>query len=106
MRVVDFDHEIADRELQLVRPQLAGLIARRERQPGAEIEQDVRGLRDHQLAGLEEGRRERRMPARLPSMSRHHRGHAALRCARRRRSRRRLLQASRTNSPRPWIVGQ
>ncbi len=59
--VVDLDDEVGDRELQLVRPQPHGLVARREPMARAEKEQDVRGLADDELAALEERRRERRM---------------------------------------------
>ena len=60
--VVHLLHEIGDGELKLVRPQPAGLVAVGARPwRGAEILQDVRGLRDQQPAGLEERRRERRL---------------------------------------------
>ena len=54
MGVVDLDHEIGDGELQLVRPQPPRLVARRQVQLRPEIEQNVRGLRDDELAGLED----------------------------------------------------
>src|SRR5437762_3443466 len=61
MRVADLHHQIRDRELQLMRPQLPGFVLRREAEPRPEIEQDIRGLRDDALAGFQDRRRERRM---------------------------------------------
>ena len=46
MGVVNFQHKIRDRELQLMHPQLCGLGLRRQAMAGAEIEQDVGGLAD------------------------------------------------------------
>ena len=54
-------HEIGDGELELVDPEPALLVLRREGVARTEILEDVRGLRDHQPAGLEERRRKRRM---------------------------------------------
>jgi hypothetical protein len=54
-------HQIGDRELQLVRPQLPVFGLRREAVPPAEVEQNVRGLRDDELPSLEEWRSERRI---------------------------------------------
>ena len=58
MAIVNFDDEIGERELQLMRPQPAGFRARREIVPLAEEQQDIGGLADDELAGLEERRRE------------------------------------------------
>ena len=72
---MDLRHEVGDGELQLVHPQFAGLCLRRQPMATAEIEQDVCGLGDHQLAGLQERRRKRRRAlARLRHP--HHFGHA------------------------------
>jgi len=54
MGVVNFRHEIGNGELQLVHPQLSGFRLRRQPVARAEIEQDVGGLPDHELAGFEE----------------------------------------------------
>src|SRR5262245_2051063 len=59
MGVVDLDHEVGDGKLQLMGPQASGLVAGNKPKPWAEVEQDVRGLGDDELAGLEERRRER-----------------------------------------------
>jgi len=60
MGVVDEHHEIGDRELQLVHHNFPA--SSRGASPGARrVEQNVGGLGDDELAGLEEGRRERRM---------------------------------------------
>src|SRR5262249_43832556 len=59
--VVDLLHEVRNRKLELVGPKPSGLVFRRETVPRAEIEQDVGGLGDQELAGLEERRRKRRM---------------------------------------------
>src|ERR1041384_8172435 len=61
MRVVDFDDEVRDGELQLMQPQPLGLVLRGEPKPRAEPVQDQRGLRDGGLAGLQDRRGERRM---------------------------------------------
>ncbi len=47
MGVVDLQHEVRDRQLQLVHPELSGLRLRRQAVTRAEIEQDVGGLPDH-----------------------------------------------------------
>ena len=44
--ILNLDHEIRDRKLQLVRPESAGFVARGEFQARAEIEQDIRRLGD------------------------------------------------------------
>src|SRR5215211_3998951 len=62
MRVVDLDHEVGDGELQLMRPQPSRFVAWRQPKPRAEIKQDIGGLGDDELAGLEEWWRERRAP--------------------------------------------
>src|SRR3954454_4420275 len=61
MRVVDFDDEVRDGELQLMHPQPPGLVLRREPEPRAEPVEDQRGLRDDGLAGFQDRRREWRM---------------------------------------------
>jgi len=78
MGVVDQRHEVGDGELQLMHPQPSGLVAGREAQPPAEIKQDVGGLADDELAGLEERRRKRRTCAASGLDEFHHRGNAAL----------------------------
>jgi hypothetical protein len=57
MRIVNFDHQVGDRKLQLMRPEFSGLVLRRQPMPLAEEEQDVRDLSDDAVAGLEERRR-------------------------------------------------
>src|SRR3954454_12013835 len=61
MRVVDFDDEVRDGELQLMHPQPLGLVLRREPEPRAEPVEDQRGLRDDRFAGFQDRRREWRM---------------------------------------------
>ena len=75
MGVVNFQHEIRDRELQLMHHSLPGFRLRRQPMARAEIEQDVGGLADHELAGLEERRRKRRRALSRPHHL-HHRSHA------------------------------
>src|SRR5260370_905494 len=53
MAVVNMGDEVGDGELQLMRPQLSGLVARRQIEARTEIEQNIRGLCDDDLAGLE-----------------------------------------------------
>ena len=77
MAVVDMHDEIGDGELQLMRPQSSRLVARREVQARAEVKQDIRGLRDDDLAGLEKRRRIGRPRAALVLEQFHHRRHAA-----------------------------
>src|SRR5271165_1128813 len=60
MRVVNLDQKIHHRELQLVRPQPAGLALRREAVPRAEILQNIGGLADQQPPGLQKRRRQGR----------------------------------------------
>ncbi len=60
MRVVNLVDEVGDRQLELMRPEPAVVVVRRQPQPGAEIQQDVRGLADRHLAVLQKRRRERR----------------------------------------------
>jgi len=50
--VVNFDDDIGEGELQLMRPEPSGLVARCEVEVRPEIEQDVRGLRHNELAGF------------------------------------------------------
>src|SRR5499427_2094225 len=78
MGVVDQHHEVSDGELQLMHPQPSGLVAGREAEPPAEVEEDVGGLADDELAGLEERRRKRRTRAASTLDEFHHRGNAAL----------------------------
>lgn len=47
MGVVNFQHEIGDRELQLMHPQPACFRLRRQTMPRSQIKQDVGGLPDH-----------------------------------------------------------
>jgi|SRR5580704_3814725 len=77
MCVVDFDHEVGDRKLQLMRPKSPGLVARRKPMTRTEEEKDVRGLADDELAVLEEWRREWRMLHALAIKKSHDRRHAA-----------------------------
>src|SRR5262249_46927199 len=70
--------EVGDGELQLMHPQPSGLVAGREAEPPAEVEEDVGGLADDELAGLEERRRKRRTRAASAFDEFHHRGNAAL----------------------------
>ncbi len=62
MGVVSLVHKIGDRQLQLMGPQPARLVRRRQAVVIAEIEQDVGGLTDDQIPGFQERRRERQMP--------------------------------------------
>src|SRR5690242_11607029 len=71
--VVNLVHKIGDRELQLVGPQPARLVRRRQAVMSAEIEQNVGGLADDQLLRLQEGRRERQMLDALAAEQAHHR---------------------------------
>src|SRR3954468_22956324 len=76
MGVMDLDHEIGDRELQLMHPELRGLGLRHKAMAATQIEQDVGDLREHELAGSEEWRRKRwRAGLRLQQFR--HRSHAA-----------------------------
>ncbi len=56
-----------------MQPEPAGLVAGAKLQARPEIEQDIGGLRDDELAGLQERRRERRV---LVAPAVHHRQHA------------------------------
>src|SRR5262245_25994749 len=78
MGVVDQHHEVGDGELQLMHPQSSGLVAGREVKPAAEVEEDVGGLADDELAGLEERRRKRWTRAASTLDEFHHGGNAAL----------------------------
>src|SRR5215831_6926225 len=77
MRVVNFLHEIGDRELQLMQPEPARLVARRKLQARPETEQNIGDLRDHQLSRLEKWRREWRTLVARAVHHRHHLVHAA-----------------------------
>jgi hypothetical protein len=59
MRVVHFDDEIGERELQLVRPQPPGLTFRRQAMVFAEKQQNVCRLPNQAFASLQEWWRER-----------------------------------------------
>ena len=61
MGVMRFDDQVGERELELMRPQSPRLGLGREVVAFAEEQQDVRGLRDKALAGLEEWRRKGRI---------------------------------------------
>jgi hypothetical protein len=76
VRVVNLDNQIGDGELELVRPKPSFFVAGRQIQARAEIEQDIRRLRDDELAGFEERRRKRRPRAALVVDDFHHRRHA------------------------------
>src|SRR5712691_2880259 len=78
MGVVDVGDEIGDGELQLMRPQRAGFVARRKPKTRAEVEQDIRGLADDEPAGLQERRRIGRMRDAPAVEELHHRRYAAL----------------------------
>ena len=101
MRLVD---EIRDGELYLVRPQPARRVLWREPVLRAEIEQDRRRLADEKVAGPRKGGAKggfsasliRRIIARMPSGPRATSTYSAPASS----------SARRTNSPRPWIVGQ
>src|SRR4051812_21826351 len=54
MRIVGLQHEIGDRQLDLMRPKPAGFVLRREIVPAAEIEENRRGLPDDEIAIPEE----------------------------------------------------
>src|ERR1700674_27558 len=77
MCVVDFDHEVGDPKLQLMRPKPPGLVARRKPMTRAEQEKDIRRLADDELAVLEKRRREWRMLHALAIEKSHNRRHAA-----------------------------
>ena len=74
MGVVDQRDKVGDSELQLVHPQPCSLLARCKAEPSAQVEEDVGGLRDHERAGLEEGRRKRRALDAPAVDQLHHRG--------------------------------
>src|SRR6516165_888936 len=68
--VVNLDDQIGELELMRLKP--SRFVARRQIQTWAEVEQDVRGLRDDELAGFEEWRRKRRSRAALVVDDLHH----------------------------------
>src|SRR5580704_11272784 len=78
VRIVDVLNHISDGELQLMRPQPARFVSRRNLEPWAEVEQDQRGLCDHELAGLEKRRCIRRIGAALVFEHFHHRRNATV----------------------------
>ena len=58
MRVVDLADQVGDRQLQLVGTEATRLVGRNEAQARAEVEQDVRDLRDDERVRAQERRRE------------------------------------------------
>ena len=77
VRVVDFDQEVGDGQLKLVHPQPAGFALRRKTVMRAQKEQDIRGLAEEQLAGLQKGRRKGRVLGRSRLHEHLHLLHAA-----------------------------
>ena len=73
--VVDLDDEVGDRQLQAVGVEAERLVRRREAELRAEISEDVRHMRDDDLAVAQERGREGR--ERLVPHQRHHRVDAA-----------------------------
>src|SRR2546427_13243502 len=61
-----------------MRPEAARLVFRHEAESWSEKQEDVRGLRNHQPAGFQERRRERRVLHRAAFQKAHHGGHASL----------------------------
>ena len=59
MGIVDLGHEVGDRELKLVHPQLPPFGLRRQSQPWTEVVQDVGRLCKHQITGFQKWGRER-----------------------------------------------
>src|SRR5712691_1028587 len=82
VRVVRFDQPVGDGELELVCPEPARFDRGNEPEARSEKEQDIRGLRDHQLPRPEERRREGRALLRFASQELHQRRHALLRKSR------------------------
>ncbi len=76
MRIVNLDDEVGHRQLQLMRPEPARVVARREAVPRAEKQQDVRRLPDDLLTRLQERRRERQACHRVAFQQPRHRRHA------------------------------
>src|SRR5256885_1757447 len=56
VRIVRLIDDIGDRQLQLMRPQPTGFVARREAESPAQIKQDVRSLRDEYVTVFEKRR--------------------------------------------------
>ncbi len=77
MSIVNLGDEIGHGELELMGPKLAGRGSGRQTEPASEIKEDVRGLPDEQIAGLEEGGRKGRMRDALAIEEAHHLRHAA-----------------------------
>src|SRR5208282_240952 len=75
--VMNLDNEICQRELQLMGPQSARHVARREVQAAAQEQQNVGGLSDQLPAGLEERRCEGRALAGFALEQACHRRHSA-----------------------------
>ena len=80
VRVMRFVDNIGNRQLQLMRPQPPGLIARREAMAATQVEQDVRGLRDQHSPSLRKGGAKggcaRRLRPSVAASPRRRRGHA------------------------------
>ena len=84
VNIVGLDQEIGHGELQLVGPHAAGLARRRQFVAGAEEHQDIRGLRDHALAGPQDWRGKGRLTVGVVVQQFEHPRHAAahiFRCA-------------------------
>jgi hypothetical protein len=73
MRIVDFDHEIRNRELQFVDPQTRCHVLRNEPMTRTQELQDVGRLPDDQPPGLEKRRSEGRSP-RMTAIQETHQG--------------------------------
>ena len=58
MGVVDFVDEVGNRQLQLMSPEPAGLVGRRQAVTGAEKGEDIGGLPDDEVAGPQKRRGE------------------------------------------------
>ena len=76
MRVVGFGHHVGDSQLQAVCDVAQAFHGRREIQARSEIKEDVRGLRDHQVAVFQKRRSERRIGLVPAFHDRHHRAGA------------------------------
>ena len=75
MGVMRLGYQIGDRQLQLIHPKTARLVVWCQPEARAEKQQDVRSLRNHLLAGLQEWRRERRIRHLRAVEEMHHRRH-------------------------------
>jgi hypothetical protein len=110
VQVVRFDHQVGQRELDLVQPQRIRFARGGQLQPGTEVQQDRGGLADHLAAVHQERAGEGRPPHRGVVQVMHHgrqSGAIVLAAARDVHvGAPAVSSASRTNSPRPWIPGQ